>query len=145
MPARLLLALLALLLPGPGVSDRRSAGWGTARGLGSSRELGGGGGPRPRAPQPRLGRGASPSGPAWPPRTPPEGPRRPARLSRAASPAAPGAPAQLRGLWKARGAWEAAPPAGPFPQVGAGTAWRGAGARTEKGPCNRGEGNVLRL
>lgn len=35
MPTRLLL-LLALLLPGPGVSDRGSVGWGTARGgLGS--------------------------------------------------------------------------------------------------------------
>lgn len=71
MPARLLLLLLALLLPCPGVSDRGSCGGGHL-GAAGIQAGSGGGGPRHGAPRRRLGlgvgggapRGASASWPA---------------------------------------------------------------------------------
>lgn len=45
-----------------------------------------------------------------------------------------------QGVQKARGPWEAVPPVGPFPQVGAGLAWRWPRREGRKGPVTKGKG-----
>lgn len=45
-----------------------------------------------------------------------------------------------QGVQKAPGPWEAVPPVGPFPQVGAGLTWRWPRREGKKGPVTKGKG-----
>lgn len=155
MPARLQLLLLALLLASLRVSDRE--GWSGERrgtGRGPSRERGGGG-PRLRAPGRRrrlAGSGGFLTGRSGGHGRPRRGVRHPgaSRASAAVTSSAYPAvcsPAQLCvvlaapwGLQKAPGPWEAAPPAEPFPPVGANSAWRWPRRKGRKGPVTKGKG-----
>lgn len=161
MPGRLLL-LLALLLPGPGVSDRGAWGWGQRReGRGPSWEYGDVGGGVPWLGAPRRGRRRERSDGLWTGRSgghgrPRRGVRHPgasrasAAVTRSASWAAcslaqlcvaPAAPlvSGRPGTLGSRPTCRTLPTGGRLPCLAV------AAEKGQNGPCNQGGENVLHL